>query len=109
MTPWIRESTEIKIEAAANSLLQKFLGLLLMALGAGLGYADYRAAMNAKESLHGFHAALAVSLIVFGALVGFAPFVKPVVVQLWVWAGQTSIPFVGGRRKDDPPAPETKQ
>jgi hypothetical protein len=108
MTPLVSDTTEIKIERVGLSLVQMVVGLILMAAGIAWGYADFRAAFNAKEQLHTTHMALCVGLVVFGALAGFTRFTAPVVDKLWIYVGQTNLPLIGGRRSSDPPAPPSK-
>jgi hypothetical protein len=59
---------------------------------------------------HTTHIAIFASFILLGLLVAFGRFfLFPVIQQVIVIAQGTEIPWIGGRRKSDPPAPGAAQ
>lgn len=101
----MRPSTEMRIESVGMFVARLVIGGVIMGAGMAIGFFDYAASLAAHERLHIGHTSLCVGTVIFGAWVALPKYVEPPIRVLWVYIGQTSLPFVGGRRKDDPPAP----
>lgn len=100
MTP-LRPSTEIKIERAGAVVVRLVVGLVMFAFGGVFDYLEYKE----PAPIHTTHLAIFTGIALLGILVAAGRFVFPVIQQVVVIAGQTNLPFIGGKRAGDPPAP----
>jgi hypothetical protein len=100
MTP-LRASTEIKIERAGLVIARVIVGLVMFAFGVVFDFLEYH-----PPPAHTVHIAIFTAIALLGLLVAAGRFLFPVIQNVVVIAGQTNLPFVGGRRStDDKPSP----
>lgn len=97
----MRQSTEVRLERAGAVIVRLILGAILMVVGFGFDVAEYRE----PPPTHTTHLFLWTGVALLGVLIAAGRYVFPVIQQVVVIAGQTNLPFIGGRRSTDPPAP----